>query len=196
MTSCGGLARHGANGESSSAPSQVLPELPEGLRPKGNFEANPLTPTPAKTPEELRFEAERSKLGGLWLRGCEPGVGTSSLRRGVEFTPLEVNSYIFYYQDDHCQILSSQSRLPGSYKLTLGEGSEHGIELTLDGTIHHRFFAEKAIQQANAAKICARANWQAGAEFGCVDGEESSQITTIHAQEDTLLLGKDSFKKK
>lgn len=191
---CGGLARKGSTDESGSG-LQTTPPGQRGGPPSfpGSHSEDSVAniPTaPTKTPEDPQFVAERTKIMGMWVKNCVPGgAGETSSRAAIEFTKTEFNVYVFNYQDNNCQIQSSQTRIEGRYNFALSDNGVNPIDMNYGEKIYYRFFTDKALREANSNKVCARSSWVQGMEYGCAQEGAKLIYNIVKATDQSLSLG-------
>lgn len=192
---CGGLARTGSEeavsdpkgayqvGKTTSSSSAALP-------PSSGDSRADIPAAPPKPPADPQLEAERVKLMGSWMQSCIPGrAGEPSTRRGIEFATNQFNVLVFNYQDNNCQMLGSQTRIEGSYVLSLAANGVSPIDLVYGEKVYYRFYTDKALQEAIVNKVCARSSWARGVEYGCAENAQKTVFNIVKIAEESLSLG-------
>lgn len=187
---CGGLARSGVSDE---PPSQInspqkfpLPVKSGDAVVKQNIPA-----APEKPPVDPKLEAEDQSLSGLWLKDCvKGGIGEPSSKSALEFSRNVFSVYTYKYSDNNCQLLISQSRVEGSYKLTVSDAAGiNAIDLMYEEKVYYRFFSDKALKEASANKVCGRSSWRQGVEEGCVENVVKSVFDIVKISPATIAFG-------
>ncbi len=189
-TGCGGLARSGV---SDDPPGQTNPSsLPQKF-PSVNksSDAAGIPAAPEKPAIDPKLELEMQNLSGLWSKSCvKGGAGESSSRSAIEFSGNIFNLYTYKYSDNDCQIQVSQSRVEGTYKLVVSDSAGlNAIDLMSEDKIYYRFFSDKAVKEASAAKVCGKTSWRQSAEQGCAENDPRSVFDIVKISSTSLTFG-------